>query len=336
MSQTKQRSGKQKESCRNSHFYSPTNQRGTLVMTKKRSGNARNRHRPTKKRRIVSEEDSSRAVIVIDSDDESEEELLILTWTLGSPHVPLNAERKVLEALSRFGEKERGMLKSQPPKRIRFIQHTCRRHGMHMFQACSLRRHHIQQLNLSKSKAELRLGSDTEIRTSASLFEEVIASHLDKERIPYWDEAAQRKRHRRENPGVCGSQPTPDFLLKTPVCLQVLSSDSERKEARKNGNNCIAKRTIHWIEVKMFYGASTIPQDNKSAVGRILSKMTKYVDLFGEGAVVFMQGCGQELVNELESIGVTALDGFGNNIDLGPVIRHQRTWCADAHGNILP
>lgn len=87
----------------------------------------------------------------------------------------------------------------------------------------------------------------------------------------------------------------------------------------------------------MFYGASTIPRDDKSAVGSILSKMTKYVEMFGEGAIVFMNGCGAKLAAELDSIGVTALACYGNDdIDLSAVKRDQRTWCADENGKILP
>ena len=87
----------------------------------------------------------------------------------------------------------------------------------------------------------------------------------------------------------------------------------------------------------MFYGASTIPHDEKSAVGRILSKQKTYVKLFGEGAIVFSQGCGERLANELDAIGVTALCAIGNpDIDLQHMKRHQRKWCGDRSGNILP
>lgn len=98
----------------------------------------------------------------------------------------------------------------------------------------------------------------------------------------------------------------------------------------------------------MFYGASTIPQINdydnddnqtvSSAVGSLLCKMRKYVAWLGPGALVFMHGCGAQLAQQLDDIGVTALACFGNDddLDLRPVWNHQKTCCADAGGRILP
>lgn len=92
------------------------------------------------------------------------------------------------------------------------------------------------------------------------------------------------------------------------------------------------------IEVKMFYGASTIPfDDGNSAVGSLKKTAEKYVRAFGEGAMVFMQGYGDGLAQELAKVGVMALDGCHNDsISLAQVEAHQRTWCGDANGNILP
>ena len=84
----------------------------------------------------------------------------------------------------------------------------------------------------------------------------------------------------------------------------------------------------------MFYGASTIANDNKSAVGRILSTATRYTEKYGTGAMVFMQGCGEKLAQGLLELGVVALDA--HPVDLQPVERHQRTWCANENGLILP
>jgi hypothetical protein len=64
--------------------------------------------------------------------------------------------------------------------------------------------------------------------------------------------------------------------------------------------------------------------------------MRKYVDMFGEGAIVFIRGCGDRLASELADIGVTALCCASSDIDLSEVEQHQRTWCADKQGNILP
>lgn len=95
--------------------------------------------------------------------------------------------------------------------------------------------------------------------------------------------------------------------------------------------------------MKMFYGASTIPPDGKSAVGAILEKSRRYVDLYGDGAVVFLYGCGEKLARELAEIQVSVMDSGGatgnsalrNHLSLHALQEHQRTWCADNDGNIL-
>ena len=98
----------------------------------------------------------------------------------------------------------------------------------------------------------------------------------------------------------------------------------------------LEERTIHWIEAKMFYGASSIPHGSKGAVGTVLARAQKYVDNFGEGAIIFMMGCGDKLAAELNDIGVSVLDCSGNTVSLDSVHDHQRMWCADEKGRILP
>lgn len=94
----------------------------------------------------------------------------------------------------------------------------------------------------------------------------------------------------------------------------------------------------------MFYGASTIEHDGKSAVGAILDKCRRYVDLHGDGAIVFLYGCGDKLARDLAGIRVSVLDGGGarglsttrkNHVSLQAMQTHQRTWCGDHDGNIL-
>ena len=191
---------------------------------------------------------------------------------------------------------------------------------MHISQACSLRRHHMSMLNPRLSKPALRLGTNDQIVGSAQLFEQAIANFLRRHSVEFLDEQQQRD---KEAEDTC--RLTPDFKLETPLSLRVCA----------NGQ-VLSERTIHWIEAKMFYGASTIPPDSKSAVGCVLPKMKKYVASFGPGCVVFMQGCGEGLATELDEIGVTALSCLGTSVNLKAVHAHQKTWCADKNGNILP
>ena len=285
----------------------------------------------------------------MDDDDKLNNDPNMLRWKSTEPHVPLAAEEDMLQVILRWGEKERGMLRDQPPFRQAEIQKRCKRNRIHVSQACSLRRHHMSLLNPYKSKEELRLGSTQDIRASAALFEQAIAAFLRRRHIAYLSEQEQKAEFQRTHPGEL-VKGTPDFKLKDPVVLSVVYT-IDTTPAQKNGRHVSngtkqqqqqqpqrnEKRTIHWIEAKMFYGASTIPHDNRSAVGCILSKMKTYVKLYGEGAIVFSQGCGAQLAAELGAMGVTALSCFGNHdIDLSDLHRHQRTWCGNQNGTILP
>ena len=63
----------------------------------------------------------------------------------------------------------------------------------------------------------------------------------------------------------------------------------------------------------------------------------KFGRLSMEGAVVFMMGCGDRLAAQLGEIGVSVLDCSGNDtVSLQRVRAHQRTWCANKDGHILP
>ena len=297
------------------------------------------------------------------ADNPSSTNQLTLRWIHVEPHMPLKVEEDMNQVILKWGERERGMLKDQPAFRLKKIQERCNIHGVSLDQACSLRRHRMSQLNLCKSKEMLRLGSSKDIKASAELFEEAIAAMLKKKRIAFWSEHEQKALFKRRNPGQL-IQGTPDFKMKNPILLHVETPavsilrpegrqhlrehDFKKNQHRHTHHNQEQSsvippasqqhdRTIYWIEAKMFYGASTIPHDNRSAVGCILSKMTKYVQLYGEGAIVFSKGCGARLAEDLDKIGVTALSCIGNkDIDLSALRHHQRTWCGDANGNILP
>ena len=95
--------------------------------------------------------------------------------------------------------------------------------------------------------------------------------------------------------------------------------------------------TINWIEAKMYYGASSIPHGSRGAVGTVLATGSKYVDAYGPGAFLFMMGCGDRLASDLAKIGVAVLDCNNNGqISLNDVRAHQRTWCGNDKGHILP
>jgi hypothetical protein len=255
----------------------------------------------------------------------------------------------MLPALVHWGKGERGMMKDQPPFRLQKIMKLLQNHGgdrrnnkhshnkhktssdhvqINLLQSLSLRRHHLKLLNPTLSMPALRLGSNSDIRISADLFEQCIESHLTKLAVPFWNEKDQKRMH--EENGV-GRQPlTPDFRIKDGSLKLVLTRDNYVRTAT---NTVCETQTIHWIEAKMFYGASTIPHDTNNAVGTILPKARQYVSYYGPGAIVFMYGCGVKLARDLKEIGVIALDCRG--VDLERVVSHQIGWCGNGNGNVL-
>jgi hypothetical protein len=232
-------------------------------------------------------------------------------------------------------------------RRINHSNDGTSRAGINLLQSLSLRRHHLKLLNPSLSMKSLRLGSDSDILTAATLFEKCLESHLKKMGVAYWTERDQRRMHHKTHGSMVKLPPTPDFRVRDGHVLGLcfirslgdgLNRDKDSGRRTKNSNiNAVATSeqpiTINWIEAKMFYGASTIPSSTNNAVGTILPKARQYVSLYGPGAIVFMYGCGLELAQELKQVGVVALDSRG--LDLERVVRHQVGWCGDGRGNVL-
>jgi hypothetical protein len=146
--------------------------------------------------------------------------------------------------------------------------------------------------------------------------------------VEYWTERHQRQQFNANKQKGEVLTVTPDFVLPQEILLK-------KVRGRCNDQQVVEERKIHWIEAKMFYGASTIPHGSLGAVGSVLPKAKKYVKAFGEGAIIFMQGCGDRLAADLAEIGVTVVDCAGT-VSLTRVRDHQRTWCADENGTILP
>jgi len=236
-------------------------------------------------------------------------------------NVSFESERALLPILLHNGEREYGMMKDQPEYRIQAIHKSCKRNGIDIMQALSLRRHHIKKLNPFQAMEELGLGSDKDVYKTAMKFEQTIENYLMlHSNVPFLTENDQRQRHYASNV-MTRMPPTPDFLFPSPVLVH------------NRLNTTCNNLPIYWLEAKMFYGASTIPRDEKSAVGRILTTAEKYVDRYGPGAIVFAYGCGETLARALMARNVIALDA--TPLDLRIMKEEQRKWCADVKGRIL-
>lgn len=237
----------------------------------------------------------------------------ILHWPRPSL-IERQVEEDARSVLVHWGAKERGIMRSQPAWRLKKIEGFCRSHKLDLEQALSLRRHFMKEIHRSKTMQFMRLGSDDEIRGSSAAFELCIQEALDRQSIRYWDEDAQKETYRETRP----MPPTPDFLLCEEIVLE-------------------GRGPIRWVEAKMFYGASVIAQDNRSAVGCLLQTARKYVRIFGPGVMVFAQGCGVDLASLLEAEGVYVVDcSDRSTVELTHMRDHMRTWCGDSNGRLLP
>jgi hypothetical protein len=256
--------------------------------------------------------------------------LNVLSWPCKFPFTSVDVETSLLPILLKWGKNERGMMKDQPKFRLHQIKTACRKVNVPISQALSLRRHHIRNLNPYQSMEQLRLGRMGDIRKSADLFEASAEQYLRYCKIPIITEGMQKEQHFRRNSEAQKNgfpakllPPTPDFLLETPIRIKIDGTSPVSGEF-----------VVHWIEVKHFYGASSIPHDNKSAVGCILRKSRMYRDQYGPGAIVFAYGAGAELTSTLTQMGVVVLDSGPLRMDA--VVRQLRSWCADEYGKILP
>ena len=247
----------------------------------------------------------------------------ILQWQTRHSHVPIQSEERIVNILIKWKNRERGMMRNAG-NRYQEIERACRQVHMQLSQALSLRRQHMKHLNPHLGMTALGLGKEEDIRKSAALFESAVESYLNQCNITFLTEIQQKALL----PKGAKHPPSPDFMLGQPTLLSTCTPVQHGRQ------NVVKDFVIYWVEVKMFYAASTLAVNSKSAVGCILAKASKYVSLYGTGAMVFMYGCGKEMADMLLEVGVVALDA--HPLDVRNVEAHQQTWCANKSGMILP
>ena len=252
----------------------------------------------------------------------------VLHWeaSLYSHHPVIEAEEAVLPMLIKYGKKERGMFRTKPSWLVERVEQLCHQNGITLIQALSLRRTHMKWLNPGMDMSKLHLGSNDNVRASAALFEEAVEDYLHSQDVPFMTEEEQKAAHKQKNGTYAKTPPTPDFVFPQPTRLRYTTAGDDG-EAHSGP-------LVNFLEVKMFYGADTIPDESPNAVGLIMPKLKRYVELYGPGAIVFSFGCGERLAEKLANIGVIALDA--GPLDVTQMEEHQRTWCADDSGRILP
>ena len=263
----------------------------------------------------------------------------VLHWESPNSHPTVEAEIAMLKQVMKYGKKERGMFRTKPAWVVERVGQLCRHNGIDLIQALSLRRTHMNLLNPMMGMHNLQLGSNDNVRASAALFEEAVEDYLHAQDVPFITEEEQQRAHKEENGINTPHPPTPDFIFPQPIRLRYTMTGDGAAAGGASSSSSTAGDSpsmplINFLEVKMFYGASSVPDETRNAVGLIMPKLKRYVELYGPGAIVFSFGCGEQLAEKLANIGVVALDA--RPLDLSRVEEHQRTWCADDNGRILP
>jgi hypothetical protein len=148
-----------------------------------------------------------------------------------------------------------------PENRRNEIQNAAIKLGMTLHQAMSLRRQLIRiKHGYNVGIEKMGLGSEKGARDFSMEIEDRVRDILNKHWISFTDENSQR---------ASKNQLTPDFLISPPILIN--------------------KALVHWIEVKTYYAAASITS-KKVALGKIPSKIERYADKFGTGALIFGQG----------------------------------------------
>lgn len=257
----------------------------------------------------------------------------IVNWHSPVPYVPLSVEKDLVDVVIQYGSRERGMFYKQSEKRKRELRRICEIKKVTLRVALSLRWHHMKQLNPNFSLPQLQLGDERTIHESSRLFEMAVLKMFRNAKIPFYSEDEQRTYINQHRPPNEPYPPTPDLILKRPIRIRRIIKEGQDGDSTK----VIEESSVNWIEVKMFYGASTIKQDNRSAVGCLLQTAKKYVSVFGPGAMVFLWGCGDRLAAKLNNEQVMVLDVRGlETLDLDKFIEHMKTWCGDSSGELMP
>eukprot|EP00555_Chaetoceros_dichaeta_P004055 CAMPEP_0198252748 /NCGR_PEP_ID=MMETSP1447-20131203/3224_1 /TAXON_ID=420782 /ORGANISM="Chaetoceros dichaeta, Strain CCMP1751" /LENGTH=176 /DNA_ID=CAMNT_0043938121 /DNA_START=789 /DNA_END=1319 /DNA_ORIENTATION=- len=174
---------------------------------------------------------------------------------------------------------------------------------------------------------KLGLGSNFDIRDAENQFEIALMKYLKELGIPFRTEEDKRRRFIEESKPGESMQLSPDFMLTNPINLTTLQPANKESTITEQGQ-------INWIEAKMFYGASTIPDGTNNDVGAILRTAKTYVKYYGPGAFVFAYGCGSKLRGQLRDLGISVLDS--HPLNLKEMENHQRGWCANKNGLMLP
>lgn len=210
-----------------------------------------------------------------------------ITWPMKRTKEITRDVEMVIKEILILDNNESGRYFDLDIERQEIIKANALTHGFTLFGACSLRRQFIRAITRNNSDTffgERNMGSDTAAKEHANNFESALAMYLTEQNIQFLDENILYD--------MCCSN-TPDFLLLGDI--------------RING------ASVRWIDCKTYYGSSELCNNPILPIGKMRHQITRYNNMYGPGAIVFLNGFSSDL-NEVSNITNTLF------LDSGPLI----------------
>ena len=187
---------------------------------------------------------------------------------------------------------ENGRAHELPQERIDFIEKVATEHGFTFTAVMSLRRQYIRQVSLDSPGNAFfyshKMGNPTDINDYAFQFEMITELFLKEYlKVPTVMEKELK---------LQGYTETPDFVIP--------------------GGCSINGQMVYWIDCKTYYGSSSLAPDERLPVGSLRFQCSKYYDVFGPGAFLFLNGFSSDLMSQasLSSEKVMLLDSTPLNV----------------------
>lgn len=194
-------------------------------------------------------------------------------WALGF-HPGYQAELELKQFLV-VSEHENGRYTEMPTDRMQRIEIEASERGFSLFAAMSLRRQYIKQNSLGRPGAAYfyshHMGEPKDINVYAAKFEDLTEAFL-KEKFA----------------GTVKTQK--DLIRESQFCV---TPDFHIPEG------CIINgQAVFWIDCKTYYGSSSLAPDGRLPVGQLSQTVRKYYEIFGPGALLFLNGFSSDLMSQ--------------------------------------
>jgi len=211
--------------------------------------------------------------------------MAVLNWELG-PNRPRLSDELFMKKLLVLSSQESGRALDLPLERREVIAREASLRNFTLPACYSLRRQLLRQATSGSSTSfydTKSMGDEKSAKDHADNAESLVRAWLDANHIPYMTEMDLLK---------LGSSHTPDFLLLGSVIINSVR--------------------VRWIDVKTYYGSSSLCLDERLPIGKILAQAERYNSAFTKpgieetGAFIFLAGKSSQLEEELVK-GTTAL-----------------------------